>query len=109
MNQSELATLMLEWEKAQAQADALKHVIEAAVLEIGETVKAGNVKAVYSGGRKTYDYRTALAGYDEVALAPWTTEVPATVKVDYLKACKGLGVEDVPYTQSEPSVTVKVG
>jgi hypothetical protein len=109
MNESELAGLMLEWERVQAVADALKAEIEAAVLAIGKTVKAGNVAASYSAGRKSYDYRAPLAEYDEVALLPWTEEVPATVKIDYRAACKGLGIEDVPFKQSPPSVTVKVG
>jgi hypothetical protein len=108
MNKSELALLMLEYERAQAQADALRAVIEAEVMELGETVKAGNVTASYSGGRKSYNYAGILAQYDEVALEPWTTIVPATVKVDYRAACKGLGIQDVPFTQSPPSVTVKV-
>jgi hypothetical protein len=107
MNATELAMKMLEWEQAQRKADALKAEIESAVLEVGATQTVGNVRASYSGGRKSYDYRGALAGYDEVSLEPWKTEIPAATMLDYRAACKGLGVE-APYTQSEPSVTVKL-
>ena len=105
---SELAARMLEWEETQRKADALKTVIETEVLALGKTQNVGNVRASYSGGRKSYDYEARLLFADEATLMPWTTEIPATVRVDYRAACKGLGIEDVPFTQSEPSVSVKL-
>jgi len=108
MKASELAARMLEYEQRKRELDALEAEIVAAVLETGTTQTVGNVRASYSTGRKSYDYRAALDGRDAAELLPWTEEVPATVKIDYRAACKGLGVEDVPYTQSEPSVTVKL-
>ena len=108
MDASELAQAMLRWETVQREADALRSEIEAAVLELGSTQTVGNVKASYSNGRKSYDYRTALSFADEATLMPWTKEIPATVSIDYRAACKGLGIEDVPFTQSEPSVSVKL-
>jgi len=114
MDASELAQAMLRWEQVQREADALRAAIEAAVMEIGATQKVGNVTASYSNGRRTYDYRRAIdeAGQAGMlvpdALEPFTKIVPATVSVDYRLACKHLGIEDVPFTQSEPSVTVKL-
>ena len=108
---SELAARMLEWEETQRKADALKTVIETEVLALGKTQNVGNVRASYSGGRKSYDYRAAVLTYaepDDGDLEPYTTIIPATVKVDYRAACAGLGIEDVPFTQSEPSVSVKL-
>jgi hypothetical protein len=115
MNESELAALMLEWERVQAVADALKAEIEAAVLAIGKTVKVGNVAASYSAGRKSYDYTTALdnayvlGAITDADLEPYREHIPASVKLDARKACAGLKIEDVPFKQSPPSVTVKVG
>lgn len=114
MNMSELAARMLEWEDTQRKADALRSEIEAAVMDLGKTQTVGNVRATYSAGRKSYDYRGAIdaAGQNGFitteALDPYTTVVPASVSIDFRAACQGLGIEDVPYTQSEPSVSVKL-
>ena len=115
MNESELAALMLEYEATQRRADELREAITAEVLARGKTVTAGNVKASYSAGRKSYDYVTALNGafalgaITDADLEPYREHIPATVKLDARKACVGLKIEEVPYTQSEPRVTVKVG
>ena len=55
MNASELAIAMLNWEQKKNELDALELVIKAAVLEMGNTQTVGNVRATYSGGRKSYD------------------------------------------------------
>ena len=110
MNASELAQAMLRWEQKRCEMDVLEAEIKAAVLAIGKTQTVGNVRASYSAGRKSYDYRGGIdgAGVLSDALDPYTTVIPATVSIDFRAACLGLGIVDVPYTQSEPSVTVKL-
>ena len=114
MDMSDLAARMLEWEETQRKSNALKAIIEAEVLALGRTQNVGNVRASYSGGRKSYNYEGAISAMGEAgvleagALEPYTTTIPATWRTDYRAACKGLGVEDVPFTQSAPSVTLKL-
>ena len=113
MNSSELAQKMLEWEQTQTKADALALEIRDAVLALGKTQNVGNVRASYSAGRKSYDYETAISMMGEAGLLlpdvlkPYETVIPEIVKTDYRAACKGMGVEDIPFTQSEPSVSIK--
>ena len=111
MDMSELATKMLEWEKLMCAADTLAAEIEAAVLEIGKTQTAGNVRASYSGGRKSYDYQAAADGHkmvSEATICLFTCIVPQTYRVDWRGICQHVGIEDIPFTQSAPSVTVKL-
>jgi len=105
MDASELAKQMLRWEQVRRQLDEIEAAIKDSVLEIGKTQTVGNVRASYSKGRKTYDYKTAIDGrnFESDALVPFET-----VEVDYRAACKALGVDDVPFTQSAPSVSVKL-
>lgn len=100
---------MLAWEETQREADRLRSEIEAAVLELGKSQTVGNVRASYSAGRKSYDYDKAI----QIALesgAVGTAELKTFEysELDARGACKGLGIEAVPYTQSEPSVSVKL-
>ena len=104
MDATELAKKMLEWQEAQAKADLLKMDIEAAVLELGETQTVGNVRATYSAGRKSYDYEAAWR--DEYDHLPSTRHQKVTY--DYRGACGDAGIEDIPFTQSAPSVTLKI-
>ena len=137
MDNSQLAALMLEWEAAQRRADGLAEQIKTAVLEIGKTQVVGNVRATFSAGRRTFDYRAAVdnaeaAGQLEPgSLAPWESDetdyfqaivdaissgilregylTPFTETViDYPAACKGLGLEAPVASQLEPSVTLKL-
>ena len=137
MDNSQLAALMLEWEAAQRKADELAAKIRAAVLTIGKTQVVGNVRATFSAGRRTFDYRAAVdaaeaAGLLEPgSLAPWESNeidyrvatesainagllepgylTPFTETViDYPAACKGLGLEAKVASQAEPTVTLKL-
>ena len=110
MDKSELAKLMLQWETAQARADEIKAAIVDAVMELQETQSAGNVRATYSGGRKTYDYQAVGSDAPAALVKAYTTE-KVVVNTDYRKlVLDGMKVEQaqVPFTQSEPSVTVKL-
>lgn len=137
MNATELATRMLEWETTQRAADALRAEIEAAVLEVGKTQTVGNVRATYSAGRRTFDYRAAVedakvAGrlslgslwpFEKMTINYQAVVEQATADgiltgeylaphsqmvCDYTAAAKGLNLEAPVKSQSEPSVTVKL-
>lgn len=137
MDNSQLAALMLEWEATQRKADELAAQIKAAVLDIGKTQVVGNVRATFSAGRRTFDYRAAIDAAGATgqlgpgSLAPWESDeidyfeaVQAaiqdgildsryltpytTTKVDWAAAVKGLGLEAPVVSQSEPSVTLKL-
>jgi hypothetical protein len=104
MNATELAHKMLEWQEVQARADLLKMEIEAAVLELGKTQTVGNVRATYSAGRKTYDYEEAWRDeYDHLPAA-----IFQRVTYDYRAACTEASIADIPFTQSAPSVSLKL-
>ena len=106
MTASELAAIMLQWEELLRKADKLRAEIEAAVLEIGKTQTVGNVRATFSAGRKSYDYKAACEtnGYSDDDLAQWQK---VHVTYDYKGACEENGLE-APFSQSDPSVTVKL-
>ena len=116
MDRNALALNMLHWYKIQEQADELAAAIRDTVLDLGETVTTGLVRASYSKGRKTYDYRGVGSGklregnakvYDQIIEAN-TTLVP---KIDWRHICfgdLGLDTDDIPFIESDPSVTIKV-
>lgn len=106
MDATELAKKMLEWQEAQARADLLKMDIEAAVLAIGKTQTAGNVRATYSAGRKSYDYESAAR--ESAFVSEATISLFTTPSIDWRGVCKHAGIEDVPFTQSAPSVSLKI-
>ena len=110
MDASELATVMLEWEALQKQADALAERIKAAVLELGQTQTVGNVRASYSGGRKRYDYKGAVYNYeDQIGALPeefWHEHIK--LDYDYRAMCNELVLGAIPFTESPPSVSLKV-
>jgi len=106
-DRSELARLMLDWEDLRRRLDDLGAVIEASVLELGETVTTGNVRASYSAGRKRYDYKAACGDEPD----PYLVEQFSTKKIDWRKlALDGIGLDkdEIPHTQSEPSVSLKL-
>jgi len=105
MNASELAVIILEWERAQKLADALKETIETEVLALGKTQVVGNVRVTYSEGRKTYDYETPGKAQDlpEAFIADYSKTI-----VDWRGICKALNVLPVVTGQSNPTATVKL-
>ena len=84
----------------------LEAEIEAGVMAIGETRTVGNIRATYSGGRKTYDYRTAAAEADPEIVVGHTT-VEMVRKTDWRGVCHEAKIVDIPFTQSSPSVSIK--
>ena len=108
MNASELAAAMLQWEQKRAELDLLEADIKAAVLELGKTYVVGNVRATYSQGRKTYDYERAAQSMSHLVELGEIVEKHKTWKVDWKSVCDEIEVEDIPFEQGEPSVTLKL-
>ena len=109
MDAKELAELMLSWSDAQTEANTLRAKIEAAVMEIGKTQTVGNVKAKFSNGRKSYNYEAAAANHPMVSNATVSlfTTRPAP-RIDWRGICNHAGIDDIPFTVSEPSVSVSL-
>jgi hypothetical protein len=107
---SELAKMMLQWEQARKRLDELEEAIRDSVLQMGETQTAGNVRATYSKGRKKYDYQTATDGHPMVsdATVGLFTKVSTTTRIDWRGICKHAGIDDVPFTEGTPSVSIKL-
>lgn len=110
VTQHVLAKLLLDWGDLHRQLLVLEDTIQASVLGLGKTVLAGNVRARYSTGRKSFNPRAAVQALDP-PVAPETlvlfTSVPKTPapRVDWRGLAKALSL-DVPYEQGEPSVRV---
>ena len=106
VDMSELANLMLEWEIIKKKLDEVEAAIKASVLQIGKTQTVGNVRASFSNGRKRYDYKSAAEGHNMVSQE--TISLFTNPVIDWRAICKHVGIDDVPFTQSDPSVTVKL-
>ena len=107
MDKNKLAEAMLEWGRKRAELDLLTAEIETAVLELGVTQNVGNVRASYSGGRKQYNYEAAGCNAPEEIIMG-NTITQTVISTDWRTVCQVAGIRDVPFTQSKPSVTVKV-
>ena len=112
-----LAQYMLEWEMMKEELDAQEDDIKRIVLQLGETVTVGNVKASYSKGRTVLDYEGAvmlsLSDYSdkEMAVLEKSKEVNSTVKtsISWKNVCEDMGIKLIPeLSHSGPSVTVKL-
>uniref|UniRef100_A0A6M3K767 Uncharacterized protein n=1 Tax=viral metagenome TaxID=1070528 RepID=A0A6M3K767_9ZZZZ len=105
MGPTSLAKVMLDWEEAYRREQCLRAVIEKSVLHLGKTQNVGNVRASYYRGRKTYDYERV--GKDAPEEVIQRHEI---VRIDWKAVCEdaGVSIDEVPYSQSEPGVTVKL-
>ena len=113
ISRNQLAQDMLEWHHYQRAADERAAAIRDTVMDLGETVTTGTVRASYSKGRKSYDYHGAAVK----EMAPWAEDERAAQivsrltlieKVDWRLVCKDAEIDDIPFTESNPSVTIKV-
>lgn len=105
MNATELAQAMLKWQELMDQVKLLESDIKTAVLEMGKTQTVGNVRASYSGGRRTYDYKTPGANAPVVVIAEHTK---TEIITDWKAVCEEAGIEPVMIDQSPPSVIIKM-
>ena len=137
MNDTELATKMLQYGDLKRGLDVLEAQIKIAVLERGKTQTVGSVRASYSTGRKTYDYEATINAAEAAGmlqpgcLAPfeaYSVDHKAAVEgfkaagliddgdlspfgqvaVNWREACKAFGFDGIVTSQQEPSVTVKL-
>ena len=110
MNNSELASKMLEWESRKIEMDALEADIRSAVLGLGKTQTVGNVRATYSAGRRSFNYQAAAERHPMVSTTTvglfTTTKIITTT--DWKAICEHVGAEDAPFTQGDPSVSIKL-
>ena len=108
MNATELAIEMLKWEELKQQLNETEERIVRAVMDIGKTQTVGNVRASYSGGRKSYDYQAAATrlNISEETIGQFTT-IPAP-RIDWRGICTYVDAKEIPYTMSDPSVSVKM-
>lgn len=102
---SQLAKMMLDWETYRRHLDEIEAAIRDTVLQIGKTQTVGFVRASYSKGRKRYDYQGAIK--DSTLNQAWFTKQFEKVTVDWRAMCEEWELE-VPFTQSDPSVSVKL-
>jgi len=97
---------MLKWESIKKDLAIYEDAIMDTVLALGKTQTVGNVRASYSGGRKTYDYQAVAEDHPMVSEA--TVRLFTEPKVDWRGICKHAGIDEVPFTKSAPRVTVKL-
>ncbi|HUW82788.1 MAG TPA: hypothetical protein VMZ31_08335 [Phycisphaerae bacterium] len=105
MDASALARDMLKWEQKRRELDELEAAIRDTVLQLGKTQTVGNVRASYSAGRKAYDYQAAVEATNPL---PVVLETFQTVKTDWRYACKIMEIDDIPFTQDDPTVSIKL-
>jgi len=105
MDKSDLAKLMLEWEEAQKKADELKANIVDAIFVTKKTEVAGNVTASYFGGKRTFEYESVARKHPGFKRDMTRTYIK---KVDWKKICEILGIKEIPFTKSAPSVSLKI-
>lgn len=110
VNLDDVAQAMLTWKKLQGEADWAAEAVKREVLRLKETVTTGTVRATYSRGRKSYDYKIGASRV--VPDTEWpglVEEHTRTVKtVDWRSICYALNITDIPFTQAEPSVSIKI-
>ncbi len=107
MDAAQLAQKMLDWGKLHEELATLTAEIETAVLVVGKTQNVGNVRATYSKGRKRYDYEKVGRLQSPEIIAAWT--ITKTVETtSWRDLCSGEGIKDIPFTQGEPGVKVKM-
>ena len=115
MGRSELAILILQWESTKFKLDQIEEKIKAAVLDLGESVTVGNVKARYSKGRRSLDYETPCRAHDrfDAELDNFLTEIPEEIipphtEIDFIGLAKMLGVKPLVISEGTPSVKMEL-
>lgn len=117
VNLFELDSKMLDYQRRLAfleqyrkdlALDEIEAEIKEAVIKLGATRTAGNLRATYNSGRKTFDWETATANAPEHLFRQYTKLVTDYTGLGRAMIETGLMAEsDVPYTKAQPSVTFK--
>ena len=129
MDASQLAAKMLEAERLNCQLKEIEAEITAAVLELQDTQKVGNVKAAFTNGRRELDWQAPTMAAPVDVIAKFTTETQSTdwkqvcevakveqdiideftridKSVDYAGICKELKLEPAVIKEGTPSVKI---
>lgn len=104
MDASQLALKMLEAEKLNKQIKEIEAEITAAVLELKDSQKVGNVKAAYTNGRRELDWQVPALKAPAEVIAKFTTETQST---DWKQVCEVAKVEqDIidEFTRTDKSI-----
>lgn len=105
MDKSQLTTKMLEWETKKKELDALEVEIKNEILHMEESFDAGNVHASFSGGRRTFDYKSVGEKAPQQIIAECTSTIIST---DWKTVCEKAQIMDIPFTMGNPSVNLKI-
>jgi len=108
MNKSLLAKWMLEWERKKRELDELEEAIRDTVLQLEETVEVGNIKAQYRKGRKSYDYEAVGADAPPSLVKAYTKVTEKVYWRDLVLDGMQIAQDTVPFTVSDPSVSLKL-
>jgi len=114
VDKRQLAMWMLAWETRYGRLMDIQGKIEQAILELEDTVVTGNVIAKYNKGRKSYKYQDAfealLAETNDRDTLLSVVEANTVMKpsISWKPVCQELDIKDIPVTQGEPSVSVRL-
>lgn len=108
MDEIELTQLFVEYAECNKKMAELKHKIEMAILERGETVKiAGVTASYYKPAFEKPDYEAAAKTFmpPDFDLAPFST---VTTSVRWKDVCEALSIVASPSEEKPARVVVKV-
>lgn len=104
MDEIELTQLFVQYAECQRRAAELRTLIEAEVLNRGESKTIAGVKAMYyKAGFETPDYKSAGANAPEDIIAKYTT---VTTSTKWAEVCKAAGIEATPGKEKPARVIV---
>ena len=109
MDKSELAMLMLEWEKKNHELHLIELKIGDEVMQLKQTFVVGNVRATYSDGRRSFDYEST-ARVDE-RCSQQIIDIHTKPVIDWKAICEALDIAKeniVVLSKTEPSVSIKL-
>lgn len=112
MTTMQLTELMLEYQKKMMELRDMENIIKQAVLQRGETFVVADVRATYSGGRKTYDYEKAciqaIEAMGEAGERMLNARTEVRKETNWRRLAEDLGIEqdDVPFIDRGPLVMI---
>jgi len=105
MDAKELERMMAVWKRQKEQLDLLETTITAEILKREKSFEVEGVKAAFRKGARKFDY-AFISDKAEPALVEKHTKV--VEKTDWAKVCKELKITDIPFTQADPTVSLKL-
>ena len=105
MNKSELAEKLLEWETKKKELDVLEEMITHEVMALEESFTVGNVTAKLNSGKRKFDYESVGKNASQKIIDNNTEE---KIEIHWKDVCKEAGIEDIPFTTGNASVTFNI-